>query len=139
MAERTVPTPPPARQTDERREPTRSDERFVSPPVDIYEDAQGLVVVADVPGADPSALDVRVERGVLTIQARAAIRDPARQARGAEPVYREYALSGFFRQFQLPEEVDTGRIEADMQHGVLTLHLPRVAPAQPRRIQVRTG
>ena len=139
MAERTVPTPPPARQSAEQREPTRSDERFVTPPVDIYDDDRGLVVVADVPGADPSALDVRVERGVLTIQARAARRDASRQAEGGEPVYREYELTGFFRQFQLPEEVDTGRIEADLKHGVLTLHLPRVAPAQPRRIQVRSG
>jgi HSP20 family molecular chaperone IbpA len=139
MAERTVPTPSSTRQPNEQREATRSDERFVSPPVDIYEDDQGLVVVADVPGADPGALDVRVERGVLTIQARATPRDASRQAGSAEPIYREYELTGFFRQFQLPEEVDTTRIEADLKHGVLTLHLPRVAPAQPRRIEVRTG
>jgi HSP20 family protein len=134
MAERTVPTPP-ARQTEEQREPTRSEERFVAPPVDIYEDDQGLVVVADLPGADPGALDVRVERGILTIQARAA----TGQAAQGEPVYREYELTGFYRQFQLPEEVDSARIEAELKQGVLTLRLPRAAPAQPRRIQVRTG
>src|SRR5918911_51792 len=106
MAEPTVPTPP-ARQTEEQREPTRSDERFVAPPVDIYEDDQGLVVVADVPGAEPGSLDVRVERGTLTIKAGGAP-PPAERA----PVYREYQLAGFFRQFQLPEEVDTGRIGA---------------------------
>jgi HSP20 family protein len=133
MAERTVPTPP-ARQPEEQRESTRSDERHVAPPVDIYEDDQGLVVVADLPGADSSSLDVRVERGVLTIQARAST-----SRAGGNPVYREYEPTGFFRQFQLPEEVDTGRIEADLKNGVLTLHLPRVAPAQPRRIQVRAG
>jgi HSP20 family molecular chaperone IbpA len=133
MAERTVPTP--ARQTEQQREPTRSDERFATPPVDIYEDDQGLVVVADLPGADPSALDVRVERGVLTIQARAA----AAQAGQGEPVYREYDLTGFHRQFQLPEDVDAARIAAELKHGVLTLRLPRAEPPQPRRIQVRTG
>ena len=133
MAEKTVPTPL-AQRGDEQREQTRSNERFVPPPVDIYEDDQGLVVVADLPGADPSTLDVRVERGDLTIQARAS----ASQASG-DPVYREYDLSGFFRQFQLPDEVDTAGIQAELKNGVLTLHLPKVAPAQPRRIQVRSG
>ena len=134
MAERTVPTPP-ARQSEQQREPTRSEERFVTPPVDIYEDDQALVVLADVPGADPGSLEVRVDRGVLTIQARAS----AAQSGAGAPVYREYELTGFFRQFQLPEEVDTGGIQAELKNGVLTLRLPRVAPAQPRRIQVRTG
>ena len=133
MAEKTVPAPL-AQRGDEQREQTRSNERFVPPPVDIYEDDQGLVVVADLPGADPGTLDVRVERGDLTIQARAA----ASQASG-DPVYREYDLSGFFRQFQLPDEVDTAGIQAELKNGVLTLHLPKVAPAQPRRIQVRSG
>jgi HSP20 family molecular chaperone IbpA len=54
-------------------------------------------------------------------------------------VYREYELTGFYRQFQLPEEVDSARIEAELKQGVLTLRLPRQAPAEPRRIQVRTG
>ena len=133
MAEKTVPTPL-AQRGDEQREQTRSNERFAPPPVDIYEDDQGLVVVADLPGADPGTLDVRVERGDLTIQARAS----ASQASG-DPVYREYDLSGFFRQFQLPDEVDTAGIQAELKNGVLTLHLPKVAPAQPRRIQVRSG
>ena len=132
MAERTVPSPP-ARQTEQQREPTRSGERFVAPLVDIYEDDRGLVVVADVPGADPGAVDVRVERGVLTIQA------PASTQRPGGPVYREYDPSGFYRQFQLPEEVDSSAIQAELKNGVLTLHLPRVAPSKPRRIEVRTG
>lgn len=132
MAERTV--PPPSRQNDQQHEQTRSDERFGSPPVDIYEDDHGLVVVADLPGADPAGLDVRADRGTLTIQARTV----NEHALG-EPVYREYELAGFFRQFQLPEEVDTSRIEAELKQGVLTLRLPRVAPAAPRRIEVRTA
>ena len=132
MAERTVPSP--ARQTEEQHEPTRSDERFVAPPVDIYEDESGLVVVADLPGADPAGLDVRVERGTLTIQARTA-NDRA----FGEPVFREYELTGFFRQFHLPDEVDSARIEAELKQGVLTLRLPRVTPAEPRHIQVRTA
>jgi HSP20 family molecular chaperone IbpA len=132
MAERTVPTS--ARETNDQHEPTRSDERFVAPPVDIFEDDQGLVVVADLPGADPAGLDVRVERGTLTLQARTA-----NERASGEPVFREFELTGFFRQFQLPDEVDPARIEAELKQGVLTLRLPRVAPAEPRRIQVKTA
>jgi HSP20 family protein len=144
MAERTVPTPPPvpspaAEATGQgppvpspaAREATRSQEVFAPPPVDIYEDEQGLVVVADLPGVEPGALDVRVDQGVLTIQGR------TQALATGTPLHREYELPGFFRQFQLPEEIDTGGIEAALAQGVLTLRLPRAAPAPPRRIDVR--
>ena len=128
MAEKTVATPA---QQPETREPTRAEETYVAPPVDIYEDDTGLVVLADLPGVAPETLDVRVERGVLTIQAR------AHHLAEGEAIHREFQLSGFFRQFQLPEVIDTAKIEADLKQGVLTLRLPREEPAQPRRIQVR--
>src|SRR5688572_464362 len=143
-AEPTVPTPPavppPAAESDARepargaapREATRSQEAFAPPPVDIYEDDRGLVVVADLPGVEPGALDVRVDQGVLTLQAR------TQPLASGTPLHREYELTGFFRQFQLPEEIDTGRIEAELTQGVLTLRLPRATPAPPRRIDVRT-
>jgi HSP20 family molecular chaperone IbpA len=106
---------------------------FVSPAADIYEDEQGLVVIADVPGVDPSGLDVGVERGILTIRGRAA------HLVTSNLVHREYELTGFFRQFQLPDEVDASRIEAELKNGVLFLRLPRTERAQPRRIEVRSG
>jgi HSP20 family molecular chaperone IbpA len=131
MVERT--TPVPAGQAAPAREPTRAEETSVPPPVDIYEDDQGLVVLADLPGVEPSGLDVRVDRGVLTIQGRAA------HLAAGNPISREYQLTGFFRQFQLPDEVDPGRISAELKHGVLTLRLPRTERAQPRRIEVRAS
>jgi HSP20 family molecular chaperone IbpA len=131
MAERTVPTP--TADAASAQEPTRSEEVYVAPPVDIYEDDQGLVVLVDVPGVEPGALDVRVDRGVLTIQGRASHAAPG------DAVYREYELTGFFRQFQLPEEVDQTRIEAELKNGVLTLRLPRAPQTQPRRIAVRAS
>jgi HSP20 family protein len=143
-AEPTVPTPPPVPASAAEpavqgppagapaaREATRSQEVFAPPPVDIYEDDRGLVVVADLPGVAPGALDVRVDQGVLTLQGRARALAPG------TPLHREYELTGFFRQFQLPEEIETGRIEAALTQGVLTLRLPRAAPAPPRRIAVR--
>ena len=131
MAEKTVPTPP--EQSEGGREPTRAQERYVSPPVDIHEDDQGLVVIADLPGVEPDALEVGVDRGILTIQGRAQHAGPG------NPAHREYGLTGFFRQFQLPEEIDTTRIAADLKHGVLTLRLPRAERAKPRRIEVKSG
>jgi HSP20 family molecular chaperone IbpA len=142
MAEQTVPSdatgtqpqdPAAAANAGRDREPTRADEVFVAPPADIYEDDDGLVVVADLPGIAPEALDVRVEQRILTITAHAQPAPPG------TPLHREYELTGFFRQFQLPEEVDTTRIEAELKQGVLTLKLPRAAEQQPRRIEVRSG
>ena len=130
MAESTVPQPTENVTPSER---TRSEESYLSPAVDIYEDERGLHVMADLPGVDPDAVDVRVEKGVLTIQAR------AQHLLSTEPLHREFALTGFFRQFQLPEEVDTTAIAAQLRNGVLTLDLPRTEAAQPRRIEVRTG
>jgi HSP20 family protein len=128
LAETTVPQP---NETAAPSERTRSEETYLSPTVDIYEDEQGLHVMADLPGVNPDGVDVRVEKGVLTIQAQ------AQHLLTTEPVHREYALTGFFRQFQLPEEVDTTRIAAQLRNGVLTLDLPRMEAAQPRRIEVR--
>jgi HSP20 family molecular chaperone IbpA len=142
MAEQTVPTHATGTHPQDQaaaadagrdREPTRADEVFVAPPADIYEDDDGLVVVADLPGIAPEALDVRVEQRILTITAH------AQPAPSGTPLHREYELTGFFRQFQLPEEVDTTRIEAELKQGVLTLKLPRAAEQQPRRIEVRSG
>jgi HSP20 family molecular chaperone IbpA len=131
MAEKTVP-----RATQERsapaREDTRSQARYVTPPVDIFEDAEGLVVKADLPGVSKDNLDVRVENGLLTIQSR-----PVDLKVSGSPVYREYELVNFFRQFELSDKVDQQKISADLKHGVLTLRLPRAEEAKPKRIDVK--
>ena len=80
---------------------------------------------------DQPDLNVGVEGGVLTIQA------DARHVATAEPVYREYELAGFFRQFELSEEVNQEGIVAEFKHGVLTLRLPKVEKAKPRRIEMK--
>jgi HSP20 family protein len=113
------------------REGTRSQERYVTPPVDIYENGEGLVVKADLPGVAKENLDVRVENSLLTIYGR-----PTRVA-PADPIHREYELVNFFRQFELNERVDQSKISADLKHGVLTLLLPKAEEAKPRKIDVR--
>ncbi len=129
MAEKTVASLS-REKTTPTREETRSLERYIIPPVDIYESADGLVVKADLPGVSKDGLDVRVENHLLTIRGKAAHAAPG------EPIYREYGLVNFFRQFELNEMVDQHKISAELKHGVLTLNLPKAEEAKPRRIDV---
>ena|SRR5438093_10928565 len=130
MAEKTVAT------TGEKkpatgREATRAQERYIQPTVDIYESPDGLVLLADLPGVGPGDLDVRLQDNILTIQAK------AKHAIEGEPIYREFDLVNFFRQFELSDQVDQGKITARLNHGVLTLQLPKAEKAKPRQIQVQ--
>jgi HSP20 family protein len=132
MAEKTVATTS-GQPVATEREHTRAQERYVSPPVDIYETADGLVLLADLPGVAPNDLDVRLEDNMLTIKGK------AKSARADEPTYREYELVNFFRQFELSEQIDQGKVSADLKHGVLTLHLPKTERAKPRQIPVQAS
>jgi HSP20 family protein len=130
MPEKTVATTG-GKQMAQSKERTRMQERYMQPPVDIYETDEGLVLLADLPGVSPEDLKVRLEDGILTIQA------TAKHSIDAEPIYREFELYNFFRQFELSEQVDQERITASLNHGVLRLYLPRVEKAKPREIPVQ--
>lgn len=132
MAEKTVPTES-SNKALTSREGTRSQERYVTPPVDIYENEEGLVVMADLPGVAKENLDVRVENNLLTIRGK-----PSHLAPG-DPIYREYELVNFFRQFELNDKVNQSKISAELQHGVLTLRLPKAEEAKPRKIEIRVA
>jgi HSP20 family molecular chaperone IbpA len=132
MAEKTVATSP-AATPPQTMEGTRTRERYMTPPVDIYEMAEGLVVVADMPGVDSNALDVRVDNHLLTLQGTACHVAPG------DVVYREYELMNYFRQFELSDKVDASKIRAEFKHGVLTLHLPKAEVAKPQHIEVRVS
>ena len=132
MAEKTVPSVH-SEAAPARREDTRAQERYIIPPVDIFETKDGLTVVADLPGVSQDALDVRVADGLLTLQGKTAHVAP-----GA-PIVREYELLHFYRQFELPEEVDADKIGAELKHGVLMLQLPKKEKAKPRKIDVSVG
>jgi len=130
MAEKTVATSTgkPARAD---REITRAQERYIQPPVDIYERPDGLVVLADLPGVEPNDLSVRLEDNILTIQAK------PKHLITAEPIYREFELVNFFRQFELSDQVDQEKLTARLNHGVLTLELAKAVKAKPRQITVQ--
>ena len=118
-----------AEQTD-RTAATRDEERYLTPPVDIYETDDELVVVADLPGVDKSQLEVSVTDGVLTIQGRATHEMPG------FPIHEEFELATFYRQFQLAELVEQSEIKAELKNGVLTLHLPKAEEVKPKQIAV---
>ena len=130
MAEKTVAMPDAQEERVVQPEGTRTHERYVAPPVDIYEVANGLIVMADVPGITQDQLEVRVDNHVLTIRGQLS------QNGRTDSSYREYELVSYFRQFELSEKVDESKITADLKHGVLTLTLPKAEEAKPRKIAV---
>lgn len=131
MKEGTVPEK--TQQQEPEVQDTREEARTSTPPVDIFENKDGLVVVADLPGVKKEDADVRVENGVLTLKA------TSRSDLPGEPVHHEYALRNFFRQFQLSEEVDQENIKAEMKHGVLILNLPKREETKPKQITVQVS
>jgi HSP20 family protein len=116
--------------TARNREETRAPERFLRPAVNIIEEESGLVLVADMPGATKQALDIHVEKGILTINAPVSRELPGR------PIYSEFEWAPYYRQFQIPDAVDQAAAKAEFNNGVLTLRLPKAEAAKPRRIEV---
>ena len=124
----------PGQPAPESAERTRTRPAY-APRTDIYETDDGLVMLIDMPGVAPDAVEVMLERDTLTIRGRTQDQPPA----GFSPIYREYQPGDFERQFTLSDELDAGRIEAQAKDGVLRLVLPKVGPAQTKRIQVRAA
>ena len=114
----------------QNREETRAPERFLRPAVNITEEESGLVLTADLPGASKQALDIHVEKGILTINAPVSKEMPGR------PIYSEFEWAPYYRQFQIPDLIDQAAVKAEFSNGVLTLRLPKAEAAKPRRIEV---
>jgi HSP20 family molecular chaperone IbpA len=107
----------------------------VLPAVDVYEDAGGITVLADMPGVRKDGLDVHLDGDNLSIDGRVELDVPAEM----RALWAEVSVPRFHRTFTLSRELDASRIEAGLKDGVLTLRVPKQAHAQPRRIQVTTG
>ncbi|RZF26394.1 Hsp20/alpha crystallin family protein [Paraburkholderia sp. UYCP14C] len=119
-----------------RREDEQSQRRVtLTPPVDIFEDSQGITLWADLPGVTRERLDVKVHDGNLYIEAEAVVPTPA----GLRVQHAEIREPHFARAFSLSPEFDTSKIDANLKDGVLKLTIPRRDEARPRRIEVRTG
>jgi HSP20 family protein len=105
-----------------------------TPRFDIVETDEELVLFGDLPGVTKEDLNVRFENGELTIEGKVAPRHTEN-----EFVYGEYGIGDFHRGFTISETVDAEKISAELSHGVLTLHLPKVEAAKPRKITVKAG
>lgn len=102
-------------------------------PMDAYRDGDMFTVCFDLPGVAPAAIELDVERNVLTVRAE---RRPAAVAEGVEVQFSERPSGVFSRQLFLGDTLDTERIEADYAAGVLTLRIPVAERAKPRRIAI---
>ena len=111
---------------------TRSGRQY-RPNVDILETTEELTVLVDVPGCSAKDIDIHFEKGELTIHGQV----PPRQNEGAAYLLQEYGVGDFHRTFQVSEVIDAERIAAECRNGVLTLHLPKVEAAKPRKIEVK--
>jgi len=107
-------------------------EGYRNPAVDIVEGDAGLILRADLPGLEQDQLQVGIDQGLLTIEG-----GTTGQAEG-DGLYEEFAVAGYYRQFRLPETIDTDKVKAELKHGVLTLHLPKAEAEQPKKIPVET-
>ena len=110
-------------------------QRAVVPAVDVFEDAVGITLLADLPGVPKEQLEIKVEGEALLIEGGVQSRTPD----GLEAIYAEVRLPRYRRSFTLSRELDTSRIEANLKDGVLALRIPKQAHAQPRRIAVTAG
>lgn len=124
VVDRDAPAKTPARQ-----------EPALLPPVDVIEDAAGITLYADLTGVPKERLQLRVDGDQLFIEAELQLPLP----QGLEPGHVEVTLSRYRRTFTLSKELDADRIGAEMNQGVLRITLPKVAQAQPRRIQVQVA
>ena len=104
------------------------------PPVDIFEDVDGLTLLADLPGVSKDRLNVRVDRNQLVLEGDIEIELPD----ALNALYADVRSTHYERRFALSEELETDRIEATLKDGVLTVRIPKRAELRPRRIEVKT-
>ncbi|HET8934400.1 MAG TPA: Hsp20/alpha crystallin family protein [Polyangiales bacterium] len=100
--------------------------REVRPAVDVYENADELLMRADMPGASADSVKIRVENSLLTLQAQRTANDSS-----------EASLQ-YYRAFQVPDSVDPEGISAQLKQGVLHVQLKKHERAKPRVIQIRS-
>jgi HSP20 family protein len=105
-------------------------------PMDAYRSGDEYVIVFDLPGVSPDAIDLDVERNVLTVKAE---RRPAALAEGVEMQVAERPLGVFSRQLFLGDTLDAEQISAAYENGVLTVTIPVAAQAKPRKIAITAG
>lgn len=104
------------------------------PDVDILEHEDAYVILADMPGAREDQVDVRLDKGILTLDATPSAAPEEDRLRHVE-----FRSGGYHREFRISEDIDVDHVSARMRNGVLELRLPKTAEKQPRRITVEAA
>ena len=120
---------------NQKMEHQRRDEPAMLPAVDVIENADGIVLRADLPGVPTDRRDVQVETDSLTIEGELSL--PMNE--DMQATHAEVALPRYRRVFTLSRDLDAGNAQADFTNGVLTLRIPKAAHAQPRKIRIDTA
>jgi HSP20 family protein len=115
----------------ESRPQSAQSKRFATPLVDIESMQDGYVLYAEMPGVSKDGIEVSVENGDLLIVGH---RRPLEVS--GEPIYRESRLYDFRRVYELDPSIDTSRISARIENGLLIVNLPKAEKVKPRRIEV---
>ncbi len=118
-----------------KRTEAKREEEALLPPVNVHEDANGITLYADLPGVPKEKLDVRVEGDSLIIEGELGLAFPE----GMEPSHIEVDIPRYWRVFTLSKELDSQKVAAEYQNGVLKLRIPKAEHAQPRKITVQIG
>jgi HSP20 family protein len=105
--------------------------QYMTPVANILETGDGYLLEAEMPGVAKDGIEVTVENGELVIVGRRADKDLP-----GTPLYRESRPLDYRRVFDLDPTIDTGKITAKMEQGILTLTLPKAEEVKPRRIEV---
>lgn len=120
----------------DREDSTRTEETpALLPPVDVIEDSGGITLYADLPGVPKEQLTLQVDADTLTIAGNIVL--PLIE--GLESTHAEVASPRHHRSFTLSRELDTDRVGADFNHGVLRVRIPKKEHALPRKITVAVG
>lgn len=107
-----------------------------SPALDVEETEDAFVLHVELPGCRPEDVEVSLEENVLTVTGERRFYDE-REAEGFRRIERRFGR--FHRAVRLPDRVEPDQVEANFDHGLLTITVPKAEQAKPRRIQVRSG
>ena len=113
-------------------QPQGRTENVLRPPVDVYENAEGITLEADMPGVSKERLDVRVEGDTLLVEGGVQFALPEQ----SEALYADVRATTYRRTFLLSRELDTDKIQANLKDGVLRVRIPKRAELRPRKIEV---
>jgi HSP20 family protein len=106
------------------------------PPVNILDDGEGAVVMAEIPGVDPATITISGQGNTITLSGERK-REDTSNARGFHR--RERPFGAFSRSLQLPENLDMAKAAARYEAGVLRIHIPKAETMRPRQIQVQAA